>query len=234
MSLDRRRALVDAAGGRGIPIIEDDPYLRLRYEGAALPTLLELDARSRSRAGSRSPANVIYLSTFSKILAPGLRLGWVIGPAALIAQLVKAKQGADLHTSSFTQRLVCEIARTGFLEKHIDRLRQAYATRRDAMLDAIADSFPSGVRYTRPSGGLFIWVTLPEAIEARDVLRDAIAHKVVFIPGESFHADGGGANTLRLNFTHSAPEQIREGIARLGCVLARCLDPTPALRESFA
>jgi 2-aminoadipate transaminase len=167
----------------------------------------------------RDPAaysgNVLYLSTFSKTLAPGLRLGWIIGPRDVIQKLAQAKQGVDLHTSTFAQLLAYEVARSGFLDRHIRLLRTAYAARCDVM----RKHFPSAVRWTTPAGGLFIWVTLPARLDAGDLLRLALARHVAFVPGSAFFADGAGTNTFRLNFTNSSIERIEQGIARLGDVL---------------
>jgi 2-aminoadipate transaminase len=158
LSLERRKLLVERADHYGIPIIEDDPYGQLRYEGDHLPPLVILDALARG--DNPYSGNVIYLSTFSKILVPGLRLGWVVAPAEVIRRLVVAKQGADLHTSSFAQMLAYEVARGGFLDEHVRKIRALYRTRRDAMLAAMKLYFPPEVQWTYPAGGLFLWVTL--------------------------------------------------------------------------
>ena len=216
LSLERREALIRLADEHGVPILEDDPYGQLRYEGEHLPSLVTLDASYRGLGGAGYSGNVIYLSTFSKILAPGLRLGWVIGPAAVVGRLVQAKQGADLHTSTLVQLLAYEVARSGFLDRHVRRLREAYRVRRDAMLAAMARSFPSEVTWTKPAGGLFVWAALPASLDANDLLRTALENKVAFVPGDSFFPDGSGRNMMRLNFTNSSVERIDEGIARLG------------------
>ena len=223
LSLERRKELIRLADVHGVPILEDDPYGQLRYEGQHLPPLVTLDAEYRGLPGAGYSGNVIYLSTFSKTLAPGLRLGWIIGPPDVIQRLVQAKQGTDLHTSSFTQLLAFEVARSGFLDSHVRNLRRAYIERRDAMLSAMAASFPSSVRWTKPKGGLFVWATLPEGVDAAEVLKRALAEKVAFVPGSAFYADGSGKNTMRLNFTHRPPKEIAEGIARLGRVLSTTL-----------
>jgi 2-aminoadipate transaminase len=221
LTLDRRQALIRLADEHGVPILEDDPYGQLRYDGEHLPSLVALDAEYRGPAGTGYSGNVLYLSTFSKTLAPGLRLGWITGPADVIARLAQAKQGTDLHTSSLVQLVAYEVARAGFLDRHIRALRTAYRARRDAMLSAMSRSFPPAVTWTAPAGGLFLWVRLPEAIDTAELLRDALAEKVAFVPGSSFFADGSGRNTMRLNFTNSPPQQIEEGIGRLGRTLAR-------------
>ena len=221
LSLDRRRTLVRLADEHGVPILEDDPYGQLRYEGDHLPPLVSVDAEHRGFGRSGYSGNVLYLSTFSKTLAPGLRLGWVIGPADVIHRLAQAKQGADLHTSTFVQLVAYEVARSGFLDRHVRCLRTAYIERRDAMLAAMSKHFPPSITWTRPLGGLFIWATLPSELNATDILPQALAEKVAFVPGSAFFADGTGHNTLRLNFTASRPSVIEEGIARLGRVLTR-------------
>lgn len=219
LSLERRQRLVEIADRYGIPIIEDDPYGQLRYEGRHLPSVVVLD--NQYRDGGKSPyrGNVIYLSTFSKILAPGLRLAWVIAPQEVIRKLVQAKQGADLHTATFNQMVAYEVSRGGFLDRHVWMIRRVYGERRDLMLEAMAEFFPKGVRWTHPQGGLFLWATLPEGMSATQVLQDAIEKKVAFVPGEPFYALGGGYNTMRLNFSNATPENIRLGIQRLGKVI---------------
>lgn len=222
LSLSRRRRLVELAAHYGTPVVEDDPYGQLRYEGTHLPPLVKLDADLHAgNGGGRFRGAVLYLGTLSKTLAPGLRIGWVVAPAEVVARLAQMKQGADLHTSTFAQMVAYETARGGFLDRHVRRLREVYRARRDAMLESLARHFPPGVRWTRPQGGLFLWVTLPSRLDAATVLADALAAKVAFVPGSSFHPRGGGAATLRLNFSYCAPGVIEEGIRRLGAVLAR-------------
>jgi 2-aminoadipate transaminase len=218
MSLDRRKKLVELADRYGVPIIEDDPYGQLRFEGEHLPAVEVLDSRTRAANGCYS-GNVIYLSTFSKLLAPGLRLAWVVAPPEVISKMVQAKQGADLHTSTFNQMVAYEVAHKGFLDKHVITIRQTYQERRDVMLDALEEHMPEGVHWTHPQGGLFLWATLPESINTAELLLSAVKEKVAFVPGGSFHPCGGGTNTMRLNFSYSKPELINEGIARLGRVI---------------
>jgi 2-aminoadipate transaminase len=160
--------------------------------------------------------NVIYLSTFSKTLAPGLRLGWIVAPTDVISKLVQLKQGTDLHTSTFTQCVAYYVARGGFLDEHVRKLRQVYRQRRDAMLSALDEFFPPGVTWTHPAGGLFLWVTLPESMDCRSLFEVALREKVAFVPGECFYPGGDeGRRHMRLNFSCAQPEQIREGIRRL-------------------
>ena len=218
MSLERRKRLVELADRYGVPIIEDDPYGQLRFEGEHLPAVEVLDSRTRAANGCYS-GNVIYLSTFSKLLAPGLRLAWVVAPPEVISKMVQAKQGADLHTSTFNQMVAYEVAHKGFLDKHVMTIRQIYQERRDVMLDALVEHMPEGVHWTHPQGGLFLWATLPESINTADLLLCAVKERVAFVPGGSFHPCGGGTNTMRLNFSYSKPELINEGIARLGRVI---------------
>ncbi len=219
LHLERRRQLVQLADRYGVPIVEDDPYGQLRFSGEHLPPIVTLDGRGRGHDEPRYRGNVIYLSTFSKILAPGLRLAWVIAPPEVIRRLVQAKQGADLHTATFTQMVAYQVAQGGFMDRHVRHIRRVYKERRDVMLAAMDACFPPGVRWTHPNGGLFLWVTLPAGLDAAEVLKAALELKVAFVPGASFFACGGGANTLRLNFSNATPEKIQEGIVRLGRVL---------------
>ena len=215
MSLERRYKLVEIADRYGVPIIEDDPYGQLRFEGEHLPTVEVIDDKIRDQNGFYH-GNVIYLSTFSKTLAPGIRLAWVIAPPEVIRKLISAKQGVDLHTSTFNQIVTYEVARGGFLSKHVCHINDVYRERRDIMLDALEKNMPPGVTWTHPKGGLFLWVKLPVGFNSTEILKDAIEQKVAFVPGNSFHPNGGGENTMRLNFSYSNPDLIREGIARLG------------------
>jgi 2-aminoadipate transaminase len=223
LSLERRRRLVELASHYGIPIVEDDPYGQLRYEGEHLPPLVRLDAEFHGCAnGERAfRGAVLYLGTLSKTLAPGLRLGWVVAPEEVIARLVQAKQGADLHTSTFTQMVAYETARGGFLDRHVRRIREVYRPRRDAMLAALGRYFPAGVRWTRPQGGLFLWVTLTPGLDSSKLLEEALREGVAFVPGAPFFPGKGGKDTLRLNFSYCKPEIIEEGIRRLGAVVRR-------------
>jgi 2-aminoadipate transaminase len=223
LSLERRKALIELADRYGVPLVEDDPYGQLRYEGEHIPPVVVLDGEFRNHVGGTYHGNVIYMSTFSKTLAPGLRLAWVTAPAEVIRKLVQAKQGADLHTPTFNQMVAYETAKGGFLDEHINRIREIYGARRLVMLEALEEHFPEGVNWTRPQGGMFLWVTLPEGMDAAEVLPKAVDKMVAFVPGGPFHANGGGENTMRLNFSNAQPEMIREGIARLGQVLKEVL-----------
>jgi 2-aminoadipate transaminase len=230
LSLARRFQLVELADRHGVPIIEDDPYGQLRYEGEHLPALVVLDSELHDDRDNPYRGNVIYLSTFSKILAPGIRLGWVIAPPQVLDRLVQAKQGADLHTATFNQMVVHEAARGNFLDRHIRTIRQVYGRRRTVMLASLEEHMPPGVRWTRPQGGLFLWVTLPKGLVSREIFHTAVAKKVAFVPGNAFHPCGGGENTLRLNFSNASEAMIETGIARLGRTLSELLKlPEPAM-----
>ncbi|MCU0484538.1 MAG: PLP-dependent aminotransferase family protein [Anaerolineales bacterium] len=219
LSLERRVKLIEMADRYGIPIIEDDPYGQLRYEGEHLPSVVSLDDQFRENGTNPYRGNVIYLSTFSKTLAPGIRLAWVVAPQEVIRKLVQAKQGADLHTATFSQMVAHEVAKGGFLDRHVWMIRRVYLQRRDVMLDAMDEFFPKGVTWTRPKGGLFLWATMPPELKAAEVLKTAIEQKVAFVPGMSFYARGGGESSMRLNFSNANPEKILVGIERLGKVI---------------
>ena len=217
LSEGRRHELVLLANIYGVPIIEDDPYGQLRYEGDHVLPLVVLDRESLRRDSGYSVGNVIYLSTFSKTLAPGLRLGWIVAPQEIIKKLVQLKQGTDLHTSTFNQHVAYEVARDGFLDLHVKLIRQIYRKRRDVMLESLKEFFPPEVTWTRPQGGLFLWVTLPKGLDSEKILEAALRQDVAFVPGTSFYANAGedGRSHMRLNFSNASPEQIREGIRRL-------------------
>jgi 2-aminoadipate transaminase len=221
LSLERRRRLVELASRYGTPIVEDDPYGQLRYEGHHLPPLVKVDAEYHGCAnGERAfRGGVLYLGTLSKTLAPGLRLGWAVAPVEVIQRLVQLKQGTDLHTSTLTQMVAYEVARGGFLDRHVRVIRKVYGDRRDTMLRALKAHFPPGVRWTHPKGGLFLWVTLPPGLDSAELLDEALRERVAFVPGGPFYPRGGGAATMRLNFSYCGPQKIEEGIRRLGGVL---------------
>ncbi len=218
MTLERRQKLVEIADHYGVPIIEDDPYGQLRFEGEHLPSVALLDSQYRKDNGTYT-GNVIYLSTFSKLLAPGLRLAWVIAPEQVIRKIVMTKQAADLHTATFNQIVAYEVAKGGFLDEHVKVIRAIYKERRDVMLETMDEIFPREVRWTTPQGGMFLWGILPEYMDAAELLKKAIDKKVAFVPGAAFHPTGGGNNTMRINFSYSKPDVIREGITRLGLLL---------------
>lgn len=219
LSYERRIKLIDLADRYGVPIIEDDPYGQLRYEGEHIKSVVTLDNEFRKNGDSGYRGNVIYLSTFSKTLAPGIRLAWVVAPPEVIRKVVQAKQGADLHTSTFNQVVAYEVGHGGFLDRHIMTIRKVYGERRNLMLDAMDEFFPHEVSWTKPKGGLFLWGTMPEKLNSADVLKRAIEQNVAFVPGTPFYATGGGANTMRINFSFATPEKMLIGIERLGKVL---------------
>jgi 2-aminoadipate transaminase len=209
LSLERRQALVERCAALQVPIIEDDPYGDLRYAGTAQPGLLGL--------GRRAGATVVRLGSFSKVLAPGLRLGYIVAPKPIIAKLVQIKQATDLHTATLTQMAVYETVKDGFLATHLPKVRDLYKEQCGYMLDAMDEHFPDTVAWTRPEGGMFIWVTLPKHIDATRLLTHAIENNVAFVPGAPFFAgDTPQANTLRLSFVTVSEEKIRKGIAVLG------------------
>jgi 2-aminoadipate transaminase len=216
LSLERRWRLVELAAHYGTPIVEDDPYGQLRYEGDHLPPLVQIDAEHHgSNGGTKFRGGVIYLGTMSKTLAPGLRIGWVVAPEEVMEKLVQMKQGADLHTSTFNQMLAYEVARGGFLDRHVKLIRQVYRERRDAMVSALERYAPPGVVWTRPRGGLFLWLTLPAGFDAKTLFPEALKEKVAYVPGSAFYPNGGGDRSMRLNFSYCTPDMIQEGIRRL-------------------
>jgi 2-aminoadipate transaminase len=182
-----------------------------------MPPLVVVDRENLRRDNGYSIGNVIYLSTFSKTLAPGLRLGWIVAPPEIISKLVQLKQATDLHTSTFSQHVAYEVARDGFLDQHVKFIRHLYRERRNVMLEAMREFFPPDVAWTRPQGGLFLWVSLPEGMDSRMVLQSALRENVAFVPGNYFYANAGDepCRHLRLNFSNATPEQICKGIRRL-------------------
>jgi 2-aminoadipate transaminase len=214
-SAARRAEVAAIAAEHGLPILEDDPYGQLRYSGGDLPAIASLPGAE----------NRLYLGTTSKILAPGMRVAWmVVRDAGLRERLVAAKQSTDLHTSSFTQRLVWEIVRQpGLLDTHVARLRSAYARRRDAMHAWLGEHMPAGCAWSRPEGGLFIWLRLPEPVDTTALLQACISRRVTFVPGAPFWVDAPVRTTLRLNFTNATEGRIAEGIGRLGRAVAEAL-----------
>ncbi len=237
LSLERRLDLIDMANAYGVPIIEDDPYGELRYDGEHIPPLVVLDAERFQRGKPFEHGNVIYLGTFSKTLAPGLRLGWIVAPRRVVERSTLVKQGMDLHTSTLAQMVAYEVIQNGFLKQHVSEIRRVYKERRDLMLATMDQHFPDGIHWTRPSGGLFLWVTLPSYIKATSLLEKALERKVAFVPGDTFYPYSDQANTFRLNFSNARPEQIEKGIQRLGELLAEEIEaehdkmvwPQPAL-----
>ncbi len=205
LSVERRQELVETCARLGLPLIEDDPYGTLSYKGEPMPKMVAMN-----------PDGVIYMGSFSKVLTPGIRLGYVCAPLPLVRRLELAKQAADLHTAQLTQMVVHEVVKDGFLDQHIPTIRKLYGDQCQVMLDAMAEHFPAGVTWTKPEGGMFIWVTLPKSIDAMKLLDQSLAARVAFVPGAPFYANEPATNTLRLSFVTVPPERIREGIAILG------------------
>jgi 2-aminoadipate transaminase len=209
MSEKRRKQLIDVAHEYDIIIFEDDPYGKLRYDMDPIKPIKAFDDEER----------VIYISTFSKILAPGFRLAWTIASEELTRKIVICKQALDLCTNTFSQFIANEFIRKGSLDLHIMKLCQMYKPKRDIMMDSIEKYFPDGYECNRPKGGMFAWVKLPEGIDTETMFLDAIKHKVAYVHGKAFQVDGGGERSFRLNFSYSSNEQISEGIKRLGSVI---------------
>lgn len=209
MPVERRLQLVETCARLGLPLIEDDPYGALSYRNEPLPKMVTMN-----------PDGVIYMGSFSKVLTPGIRLGYVVAPVPLIRKLEQAKQAADLHTSQLTQMVVYETIKDGFLSQHIPSIRTLYANQCQAMLDAMAEFFPAGVTWNKPEGGMFIWVKLPAHIDSMQLLEEAIEHHVAFVPGAPFYANEPEKNTLRLSFVTVPPAKIREGVEKLAKLIA--------------
>ncbi len=209
MSLARRRRLVEIANERELLVLEDNPYGMLRYEGEPLPPLYALDGG----------VYVMYLGTFSKILSPGIRLGWVVAPPPVLEKINVGKQGADLCTSTLSQLMVQAYFERGDWQEYVGALTEVYRPRRDAMLEALAEFFPAQAEWTRPAGGMFVWATLPDYIDTTDLLARALRDNVAFVPGQGAFLDGRGRSSMRLNFSASGEDRIREGIRRIGLVI---------------
>ena len=209
MSEARRQALAEKARELDIPLIEDNPYGDLWYEGEPPLPL-----------AARNPEGVIYMGSFSKVLAPGLRVGFIVAPKSVYGKLTQAKQAADLHSPSFNQRVVAEVMKDGFLHSHIPTIRAMYKVQRDVMLMALeAEMEGLGVTWTRPVGGMFLWVRLPEGMDAQVLLAEAVERGMAFVPGAPFYADEAETNTLRLSYVTVSPEQIRQGVAALAAAI---------------
>lgn len=213
LSVPRRRKLIEISKEFGLPIVTDDPYGELRYRGEAPPDLAALGGE----------LNTIMISSFSKILAPGLRLGWLLAPGDVYEKLRLEKLSADRSTNHVAQRLAYEMGKRGMLETYRQRMIEAHSQKLGAMLTAMSEYFPAGAKWTKPHGGYFVWVTLPKGINGELVLEKALARRVAFMPGSSFFANGGGENTLRLCFVNTRLDLIPEGIKRLGQVMAELM-----------
>lgn len=217
LPLKRREALMAWCQKERVCLIEDDPYREIRFEGRFLPRLIEIDAATRNEDVYRG--QVVYLSTFSKVLAPGLRVGAVVAHPELLTRLVQAKQAADLHTPTLNQMVCYELAKLGFLKEQARKVAEVYKERRDVMVEEVERTFPKGTLVGVPEGGMFLWVTLPEGMDADRIWQKALEQKIAFVPGAPFFPEHPKKNTLRLNFSNSDPETIREGMARLNRAL---------------
>jgi 2-aminoadipate transaminase len=209
MSESRRAALVAKAAELGLPLIEDNPYGDLWFD---TPPPAPLTARN--------PEGCIYMGSFSKVLAPGLRMGFVVAPKAVYPKLLQAKQAADLHSPGFNQRMITEVMKDGFLDRHIPTIRALYKGQRDAMLAALAKDMPSDVTWNSPDGGMFLWARLPEGMNAQDLLPKAVNKGVAFVPGAAFYNDHGDPRTMRLSFVTPDGDEIRKGVAALAAAIA--------------
>lgn len=214
MSAEKRKELLDIASEYDLLVVEDSPYSHLRYEGEEKPHLISLDDEDR----------VVRLETFSKILAPGFRIAWTSGPEDLIEKMVIAKQATDLCTNPFGQFVAYKYIAEGVMEDHIENIKSLYNKKRLTMLEAMDEHFPEEVEWNRPNGGMFIWAELPEHINTRDLFDKAVDENVAYVVGDAFYVDDGGQNTMRINFTHSSEEEIKEGIKSLANVIREELD----------
>jgi 2-aminoadipate transaminase len=213
LSAEKRSRVAALAAEYGVPLIEDNPYIALRFEGEALPPIKAYDEQGV----------VFFLGSFSKMLAPGVRLGWIVAPTDLIPKITVLRESIDLESSALMQRAVHEFVQRGMLEPHLEQLTFENLMRRDTMLNALEESLGSVATWTHPEGGLFVWVTLPEHIDTTEMLQEAVQRQVAYVPGSPFAVAGGFHNTMRLNFSSVTPPVIREGIARLAeVVLSHC------------
>jgi 2-aminoadipate transaminase len=216
MSLGRRRKLLQLAYKHEIPVVEDSPYRDLRFTGQSVPPIYALDKENQ----------VMMLGTFSKLLCPGLRLGWLMAPTEWMDRMVVAKQAMDLNSPSFTQLIAAEYIKRGLLKEQIKGICLLYKKKRQLMLDALQKYMPKGVTWTKPEGGLFLWVRLPKKMSANDLFIKAIDNKVAYVIGSAFHCNGKGQNTMRLNFSYASDAQIDEGIKRLAKMIKENMYPT--------
>lgn len=213
LPLEKRRSIAELAARNNLIVVEDDPYRQLRYRGEALPALHSFDQADC----------IVYLTSFSKVIGPGLRTGVAVAPASLLRAMVLGKQATDVHSVQLGQAIVDEFLRRGWLPAHLEQARDGYRVQMQAMLDGFRH-FPGNVEHTEPDGGLFIWCTLPEGVDAQPLLAQAVERKVAFVPGASFFADGTGQNTFRLNFSYATPEKIEVGMKILGELLHDTLE----------
>lgn len=208
-SLERRRELAEVSAKYGVAVLEDNPYGELRFEGESLPSVKSFDA-----AG-----NVLCTGTFSKILAPGYRIGWIAGDKDIIRQYVLVKQGVDLQCNTLAQMVIAKYLELYDIDAHVEAIRRTYRRRRDLAVETMSSAFPADVTFTRPSGGLFLWVELPADVNARDVLVACLEQDVAFVPGGSFFPNGGHENTFRVNFSNMPDDKIVDGLQRIGSIL---------------
>jgi len=213
-SLERRKAVMELARRFEIPIIEDSPYAEVRFEGQAIPPLKSLEGNEW----------VVFLGTFSKVFCPGLRIGWLSATPELFQKYVFVKQAADLHTSTLGQMQLAGYLKTYGLDRNIKGVIDLYRSRRDVMLRAMKAEFPAGITWTQPEGGMFLWVTLPENLNARNILEQCLVEDVAFVPGAPFFPNGGHENTLRMNYSTSSAERIEEGVKRMAKVLRQAME----------
>jgi 2-aminoadipate transaminase len=214
---ERRDAVVAAAQSAGVPIVEDNPYGDLWFNEAPPASI-----------ASRWPDGCVYLGTFSKVLTPGFRLGFLVAPRAVYPKLVSAKQAADLHTPGFNQRVVYEVVRNGFLDRHVPTIRERYRSQRDAMAVALRAHMPEGTTWQEPRGGMFFWLRLPEGFDTLPLLDKAVAAGVAFVPGAPFYAADPDVRTMRLSFVTLSAAEIADAVAVLGQVLAEAVRSAPA------
>lgn len=218
LNLAARENILAMADELDCAVIEDAAYQSLRFDGEAIPPMLALEI---ARKGSIEDCRTIYCGSFSKTLSPGLRVGWICASKDVVGRLVLMKQAADLHSSTINQMAICHVAEAMF-DDHVATIRDVYRARRDAMLDALATHMPKDVTWTKPEGGMFVWVTLPDRMNGADLLAQSLkSERVAFVPGSAFYADGSGTNTLRLSFSRADEPTIAEGIKRLGALISK-------------
>jgi 2-aminoadipate transaminase len=213
MTLERRKKLIEIAGDREIPIVEDSPYRELSFTGVMLPSLWTLSEGN----------GVIMLKTFSKNLFPGMRMGWVVSQKDIIDKIVMLKQSVDLCTPSFNQLIIAEYIKRGKMQQSIEKAIEKYRPKKEAMLNALEKNMPEEIKWSKPTGGMFLWLTLPEHIDAKDIFMTAIEHNVAYVIGKPFHCDGSGNNTMRLNYSFPSIEQIDKGIKQLADAIKEAL-----------
>ncbi len=217
LSAEKREKVIALSEKYNVAIIEDSPYRQIRFEGKAPDMLYRLDQ------DTRKTDNIISLFTFSKTFAPGLRLGIILAHPQIIKKMEILKQSLDLCTSSMNQLIAADFLRSGFFEKHIEVVKKTYKLKKDTMVAALEKYMPEGVTWTKPEGGLFLWVRLPEGMSADEMFADALKENVAYVIGSAFHCDGSGKNTMRLNFSYPTPEDIDEGIKRLATAVKKRL-----------